>query len=899
MGPPPFDGLRQRSASGFAAGGVLGQGNAMPLVTPASGSGLQENGPNGGTGNASQFAGISDAWFTAQHFNDVSSYNPNYMIAPHVTHEFNLLNELLHNGLLDDSNLTGDESRQLAALGQANQPDMLSGFGGNPGLSSSSPAPSTGRSGSLMPPPPKDGRGNKKGTNSTSDKTREYYLQAADPSGNDNADERMARVLQAKYDAGLLKPFNYINGYARLGKYLDGHIAASSKQKILRTINQFRPKFREKAQGLTDMQLVIVEMWFEKQLMDYDRVFASMAVPACCWRRTGEIFRGNKEMAELINVPVDQLRDGKIALHEILTEESMVRYWEEFGTIAFDPAHDTLLTACSLKPPSDVSDPPVLKCCFSFTIRRDDHKLVKKVDDVVDLLDSLHAQLTSRSFDHATLEPFFAALQSAIHLVHLWLAKPSSLDTSTRPNDFQGLCQKLWNLCVRSRRTWAAQGCEEKRGKANSALMSVWLLSFLCLELDQVCFSRPGDGATEAAYIMGLMAPVVKASINDLNFETARLALQRGAAHLDNLKLAAAAPGDKASTQDKTPFNLQAKYYAMRIWLSWKEGCLDVAEHMYSKTDASHEVLDVDSVEFLADMIQRVGSALISRNTIDLGLTWLRRAHSILCPRASTLTTQGQNLYLAICNDLIACLLPGSPFENLEEAQSIIQQSQTVFGDNPILCHWWLRANDFEQGGLCDEDQYSEALQRLILAIESRDNLLPLVWNHVKSLRRRSPARAANLLTQFLLEPDLPHRNTHYIGKILFLRISIMSDKTTHDEECDDLSDVIDRIHDQLQTTMPLFAVELCHSSIWEMTKSASTLDHVDLVYFWCELALRPLFRNSAVRGMDRFFRKLLVCGMRRNELHISDYETDAIPSFCGDDLSLTHYLSFKAASLS
>lgn len=55
MGPPPFDGMRQRSGSSFAAGGVLGQGNTMPLVTPGSGSGLQGNGlNNGGTGNANQ-----------------------------------------------------------------------------------------------------------------------------------------------------------------------------------------------------------------------------------------------------------------------------------------------------------------------------------------------------------------------------------------------------------------------------------------------------------------------------------------------------------------------------------------------------------------------------------------------------------------------------------------------------------------------------------------------------------------------------------------------------------------------------------------------------------------------------------------------------------------------------
>ncbi|OPB39697.1 Zn2Cys6 transcriptional regulator [Trichoderma guizhouense] len=369
MGPPPtFDGARQRANSAIGAGGVLGQANPLSLVQPDASSGLQANALNN-NGNANQFAGFSDAWLTAQNYHDMNTYNPNYLIGADVTHEFNLLNDFLHNSILDEG---GVEAQQNSAFNRPGGPsEMLSGFGSSNGLTGGSV--SAGHvPGSMLPPSNFD---NKSMTRSDKEKTREYYLQAADPSGNDNPEERMSRVLKAKYDAGLLKPFNYIKGYARLGKYLDGHIASTSKQKILRTINQFRPKFREKAQGLTDMQLVYVEMWFEKQLMDYDRVFASMAVPACCWRRTGEIFRGNKEMAELINVPVDQLRDGKIALHEILTEESMVRYWEEFGTIAFDPAHDTLLTACSLKNPSDSSDHPIVKCCFSFTIRRDEHKL--------------------------------------------------------------------------------------------------------------------------------------------------------------------------------------------------------------------------------------------------------------------------------------------------------------------------------------------------------------------------------------------------------------------------------------------------------------------------------------------------------------------------------------------
>jgi hypothetical protein len=147
-------------------------------------------------------------------------------------------------------------------------------------------------------------------TKPISDKAREkYYMTAADPAGNDPPEERMNKLLKAKYDAGLLKPFNYVNGYARLNKYMEKNMKHSSRHKILMQLDQFRPKFRERMQSLTDIELVLVEMWFERNLMEYDRVFASMAIPACCWRRTGEIFRGNKEMAELIHVPIESLRD--------------------------------------------------------------------------------------------------------------------------------------------------------------------------------------------------------------------------------------------------------------------------------------------------------------------------------------------------------------------------------------------------------------------------------------------------------------------------------------------------------------------------------------------------------------------------------------------------------------
>lgn len=54
---------------------------------------------------------------------------------------------------------------------------------------------------------------------------------------------------------------------------------------------------------------MFIEEAFERLLLDYDRVFSAMGIPACLWRRTGEIYKGNKEFADLVGVDVSRLKD--------------------------------------------------------------------------------------------------------------------------------------------------------------------------------------------------------------------------------------------------------------------------------------------------------------------------------------------------------------------------------------------------------------------------------------------------------------------------------------------------------------------------------------------------------------------------------------------------------------
>lgn len=71
-----------------------------------------------------------------------------------------------------------------------------------------------------------------------------------------------------------------------------------------------------------------------------------MGVPACLWRRTGEIYKGNREFSELVGVDGYMLRDvgviltmryssadvsliqGRLCIYELMAEESAVNYWE-------------------------------------------------------------------------------------------------------------------------------------------------------------------------------------------------------------------------------------------------------------------------------------------------------------------------------------------------------------------------------------------------------------------------------------------------------------------------------------------------------------------------------------------------------------------------------------------
>ena len=221
-----------------------------------------------------------------------------------ATNEYNLLNDFLNTSFIDEGGVYNQNDPQMLFSDQS-----LIKFLDIPPAQPNLP-PEPAQKGVIEPTNNASTTPSTRPLNKAQEK---YYMIAADPAGSASGEERMKKLLQAKYDAGLLKPYNYVKGYTRLSKHMEDTMQSSSKQRILKQLDQFRPKFRHRMQRLTDVELVMVEMWFERKLMEYDRVFASMAIAACCGRRTGEIFRGNNQMSELIGKHVEELRDVSLS----------------------------------------------------------------------------------------------------------------------------------------------------------------------------------------------------------------------------------------------------------------------------------------------------------------------------------------------------------------------------------------------------------------------------------------------------------------------------------------------------------------------------------------------------------------------------------------------------------
>ncbi|RGP64107.1 transcription factor [Fusarium longipes] len=326
--------------------------------------------------------------------------------------------------------------------------------------------------------------------------------------------------------------------------------------------------------------------------------------------------------------------------------------------------------------------------------------------------------------------------------------------------------RRLWNECIKERR------------KRDDILSSSWriqlrararVLSFLIHVLARETRKYKDGGLIEdITSMMEMSLTLARVCIESSDLDGALLSMTKAAGYIDRLKMT-----DCTTTEDQEHVQrIEAEYFAMRCALSWKQGCLDVAEHMYKKSETLMQHIDSMSSERLADTFHCIGSELASKEDHDMALKWLQRALNLInAPGPERLSTEGLDLRISIYHELIQALLATNSEENLKEADNLASLVESEIGDKPIVLHWKLEIIQRSPGELSDTNACASILRRMIRSLPLSDLGLGFLLHSIGELRTRGPRLAIGLMEDLIIKKLIPCGNMDWMGKAIVRRV--------------------------------------------------------------------------------------------------------------------------------
>jgi hypothetical protein len=187
----------------------------------------------------------------------------------------------------------------------------------------------------------------------------------------------------------IKQPYNYTNGFHSLASYFQRRFSPQKTLKIARSLASIRPSFMSCTKTLNRDDLIFMEKCFQRTLWEYEDFINACGTPTIVCRRTGEIAAVGKEFSILtgwtkdvllgkaenknVNIgstssstpgsgraglntprmnanvhPDDVSRPQPVLLAELLDDDSVVEFYEDFAKLAFGDSRGSITTRCKL-----------------------------------------------------------------------------------------------------------------------------------------------------------------------------------------------------------------------------------------------------------------------------------------------------------------------------------------------------------------------------------------------------------------------------------------------------------------------------------------------------------------------------------------------------------------------
>lgn len=194
------------------------------------------------------------------------------------------------------------------------------------------------------------------------------------------------------------EPYPYTSGFHNLIAFLQKRFSANHTLRIAKSLASIRPSFISCTKTLNRQDLIFMEKCFQRTLFEYEDFMQHCSAPTIVCRRTGEVAAVNKEFTALTGWTKDVLlgkepnlnvntggsaggartglttphlrtatldgekkRPQPVLLPELLDDDSVVEFYEDFAQLAFENSRGHVNRKCRLlkyRPRQDMEGTP-------------------------------------------------------------------------------------------------------------------------------------------------------------------------------------------------------------------------------------------------------------------------------------------------------------------------------------------------------------------------------------------------------------------------------------------------------------------------------------------------------------------------------------------------------------
>ncbi|KAL1836750.1 hypothetical protein VTJ49DRAFT_4709 [Mycothermus thermophilus] len=555
-------------------------------------------------------------------------------------------------------------------------------------------------------------------------------------------------------------------------------------------------------------------------------------------------------------------------------------------------------------------------------------KSAKRIEAAVAFATRLRTLLSNPHANSGVLDAAAFTKEAADHAARLHQCLQTYVPGLSGDPEIDALATGLWNLCTRLGRGVRE---EEKERETNNegdreglvvARRGVGASGDVCLEggkgTGQENAGRDGKGKVNrlgrlylhgkvlAFHLLGVARPKEKGGagvvvrLMRLGLKAVRDCVNAGEATLASpvMQLAADYKNWLQNMAKKLPEDeakecrcLEVEYFIMRTALCWAESRLDVAEHMYSKTESLRQFLTPEYAERLADVLYEIGKSLSTESNFSMAVRWLKRASEVISGQElEQLSREGLELRLAILQALVTALLGTGTREALDEAQNQVAFIESEAGNKFVVSLLKLELLQKMPAEVFDTEGYGDILRHIIRSFPVSDSGFKLIMHHIRKLHDKSPGAGCAVLDDLIVALSRAEKD-EWVEKAVVTRVWMITNQRDTAETIKAAEDVLGQLSRPLSSEAAVAAQAL----LWKKLESNYTQGHYDLAERWCQLSLNGVFQNCGPGNTSKLERKLLMCALARNSL---DAATAIIHKMSPQSWKepMTAYLAFKVA---